>query len=79
MVTFGFIMIWDQYLLPLIVINRDSLNTIPVILGTLRTDESITPNIFIAITLLAMLPSIIVYLGLQKHFNRGIMSGAVKG
>lgn len=78
-VTFGFIMIWDQYLLPLIVVNRDSLNTIPVILGTLRTDESITPNIFIAITLLAMLPSIIVYLGLQKHFNRGIMSGAVKG
>ncbi|VFS73319.1 Uncharacterised protein [Kluyvera cryocrescens] len=43
-----------------------------MILGTLRTDESITPNIFIAITLLAMLPSIIVYLGLQKHFNRGI-------
>ena len=78
-VTFGFIMIWDQYLLPLIVVNQDSLNTIPVILGTLRTDESITPNIFIAITLLAMLPSIIVYLGLQKHFNRGIMSGAVKG
>ncbi|SVM49067.1 binding-protein-dependent transport system inner membrane protein [Klebsiella pneumoniae] len=77
--TFGFIMIWDQYLLPLIVVNQDSLNTIPVILGTLRTDESITPNIFIAITLLAMLPSIIVYLGLQKHFNRGIMSGAVKG
>ena len=78
-VTFGFIMIWDQYLLPLIVVNHDSLNTIPVILGSLRTDESITPNIFIAITLLAMLPSIIVYLGLQKHFNRGIMSGAVKG
>lgn len=65
-VTFGFIMIWDQYLLPLIVVNQDSLNTIPVILGTLRTDESITPNIFIAITLLAMLPSIIVYLGLQN-------------
>ncbi|MBH9702676.1 hypothetical protein JAO13_40295 [Burkholderia cepacia] len=60
-------------------VNQDSLNTIPVILGTLRTDESITPNIFIAITLLAMLPSIIVYLGLQKHFNRGIMSGAVTG
>lgn len=78
-VTFGFIMIWDQYLLPLIVINQDNLNTIPVILGMLRTDESITPNIFIAITLLAMLPSILVYLGLQKHFNRGIMSGAVKG
>lgn len=78
-ITFGFIMIWDQYLLPLIVINQDDMNTIPVILGTLRTDEAITPNVFIAITLLAMLPSVLVYLGLQKHFNRGIMSGAVKG
>lgn len=78
-IIFGFIMIWDQYLLPLIVVNRESLYTMPVILGTLRADESITPNIFIAITLLAMLPSIIVYLLLQKHFNRGIMSGAVKG
>lgn len=76
---FGFIMIWDQYLLPLIVVNKETLYTMPVILGTLRSDETITPNIFIAITLLAMLPSILVYLGLQKSFNRGIMSGAVKG
>ena len=76
---FGFIMIWDQYLLPLIVVNKESLYTMPVILGTLRSDETVTPNIFIAITLLAMLPSILVYLGLQRSFNRGIMSGAVKG
>jgi len=78
-IIFGFIMIWDQYLLPLIVINKESLYTIPVMLGFIRVDESITPNIFIAVTLLAMLPSIIVYLILQKHFNRGILSGAVKG
>lgn len=78
-VIFGFIMIWDQYLLPLIAVNDEKLYTMPVILGTLRVDESITPNIFIAITLLAMLPSIIVYLILQKQFNRGIMAGAVKG
>jgi multiple sugar transport system permease protein len=78
-VIFGFIMIWDQYLLPLIVVNDEGLYTMPVILGALRADESITPNIFIAITLLAMLPSILVYLALQKHFNSGIMSGAVKG
>lgn len=76
---FGFIMIWDQYLLPLIVVNKETLYTMPVILGTLRSDETVTPNIFVAITLLAMLPSILVYLGLQKSFNRGIMSGAVKG
>ena len=78
-IIFGFIMIWDQYLLPLIVVNDEGLYTMPVVLGSLRVDESITPNIFIAITLIAMLPSIVIYLLLQKHFNRGLMAGAVKG
>jgi multiple sugar transport system permease protein len=76
---FGFIMIWDQYLLPLIVVNDKHLFTMPVILGELRVDETITPNIFVAATLIAMAPPIIVYLLLQKQFNRGIMAGAVKG
>ena len=76
---FGFIMIWDQYLLPLIVVNDRDLYTIPVVLGSLRVDETITPNVFIAATMLAMVPSIVVYLLLQSQFNRGIMAGAVKG
>ncbi|WP_064710038.1 carbohydrate ABC transporter permease [Rhizobium bangladeshense] len=76
---FGFIMIWDQYLLPLIVVNDKSLFTMPVMLGMLRVDETITPNILVAATLLAMAPPIIVYLLLQKQFNRGIIAGAVKG
>ncbi|AUG99477.1 carbohydrate ABC transporter permease [Pectobacteriaceae bacterium CE70] len=78
-VIFGFIMIWDQYLLPLIVVNDESMYTIQVMLRVLSSDENSSQNVFIAITLLAMLPSAIVYLGLQKYFNRGIMSGAVKG
>lgn len=78
-VIFGFIMIWDQYLLPLIVVNQEDMYTIQVMLRVLSSDENSSPNVFIAITLLAMLPSAIVYLGLQKYFNRGIMSGAVKG
>lgn len=76
---FGFIMIWDQYLLPLIAVNDQDLYPVPVVLGLLRADQSITPNVFIAATLLAMAPSVAVYLILQKQFNRGLMSGAVKG
>lgn len=78
-IIFGFIMIWDQYLLPLIVINDQSLYPVPVVLGMLKADELISPNVFIAATMLAMAPSVIVYLLLQKQFNRGLMSGAVKG
>ncbi|QYA09097.1 carbohydrate ABC transporter permease [Agrobacterium larrymoorei] len=78
-VIFGFIMIWDQYLLPLIVVNDKDLMTLPVMLASLRVDDTITPNILTAATLVAMAPSIIVYLLLQRQFNRGVMSGAVKG
>jgi len=77
--VFGFIMIWDQYLLPLLVTNRDELYTLPVALAAVRADETMKPAVFIAISVIAMLPSILVYLGLQKAFNRGLLAGAVKG
>lgn len=77
--VFGFIMIWDQYLLPLLVTNDESLYTLPVALATVRADETMKPAVFIAISVIAMLPSILVYLGLQRSFNRGLLAGAVKG
>jgi multiple sugar transport system permease protein len=77
--VFGFIMIWDQYLLPLLVTNRENLYTLPVALATVRADETMKPAVFIAVSVVAMLPSILVYLGLQKAFNRGLLAGAVKG
>jgi multiple sugar transport system permease protein len=76
---FGFIMIWDQYLLPLIVVNRENLYTLPVMLSHMRVDPNIPPNVFVVITVLAMLPSIAVYLALQRYFQRGLTAGAVKG
>ena len=77
--VFGFIMIWDQYLLPLIVANREDLYTLPVALASVRADEMMPPAVFVAITLIAMLPSILIYLAMQKAFNRGLLMGAVKG
>ncbi len=76
---FGFIMIWDQYLLPMIVVNRENLYTLPVMLSHMRVDPNIPPNVFVVITVLAMLPSIAVYLALQRYFQRGLTAGAVKG
>jgi multiple sugar transport system permease protein len=76
---FSFLMIWDQYLLPLIAVDNKDLYTIPVVLRSLRVDEIMQQNIFIAVTVIATVPCIVVYLLLQKQFNRGLMSGAVKG
>ncbi len=77
--VFGFNMIWDQYLLPRIVANDPSDYTLTVALADLRSDFEVGPGIVLAGALLALLPSLLVYLSLQKSFLRGITTGAVKG
>ncbi|WP_158845426.1 carbohydrate ABC transporter permease [Saccharothrix deserti] len=77
--VFGFTMIWEQYLLPLIVADDPSDYTLTVALLSLRSDDQVGPGIVLAGALLALVPSLLVYLGLQKSFLRGITTGAIKG
>lgn len=75
---FGFQMIWDQYLLPLIVATDTATYTLPLALRSLRTDEEVGTGIVLAAALLALLPSVLVFLGFQRSFLRGLASGALK-
>jgi len=77
--VFGFLMIWDQYLLPLIVAQDTEMFTLQIALLNLRQDDMIPLGIVMSAALLALLPSVIVYLLLQRYFQTGITSGAVKG
>lgn len=77
--VFGFTMIWDQYLLPLIVAPESDMWTLPIALRSLRGDEEVGLGVLLAATLLALLPSILAFLAFQKQFMRGLTSGAVKG
>lgn len=76
---FGFNGIWDQYLLPIIAANRTADYTITVVLASLRADVQVGTGVLLAGAFLALVPSLIVYLLLQKSLIRGITSGAVKG
>ncbi|WP_405719769.1 carbohydrate ABC transporter permease [Streptomyces sp. NBC_00046] len=77
--VFGFTMIWDQYLLPLLVSTDSSSYTLPLALRTLRIDPAVTPGVVMAASLLALLPSVIVFLFFQRSFVHGLSSGALKG
>lgn len=77
--VFGFTMIWDQYLLPLLVSTDSSSYTLPLALRTLRIDPAVTPGVIMAASLLALLPSVVVFLFFQRSFVRGLASGALKG
>jgi multiple sugar transport system permease protein len=59
--VFGFTMIWDQYLLPLIVATEPGQWTLPIALRSLRSDEEAGIGVLLAASLLALLPSIIAF------------------
>jgi multiple sugar transport system permease protein len=70
--VFGFTMIWDQYLLPLIVAREPSQFTLPIALRTLRADDQVGLGVLLAASLLALLPSVIAFLLFQRQFTRGV-------
>jgi multiple sugar transport system permease protein len=76
---FGFIGVWDQYLLPIIAANKTADYTITVALASLRADVQVGTGVLLAGAFLALIPSLIVYLLLQNSLVRGITSGAIKG
>lgn len=76
---FGFIMIWDQYFLPLIAANSPDDYTLTVALNVLREDPQAGAGLVMVGSVLAFLPSIVAYLLLQRSLIRGISSGATKG
>jgi len=75
--VFGFTMIWDQYLLPLIVAREPSHFTLPIALWTLRADDQVGIGVLLAAALLALLPSVIAFLLFQRQFTRGLSVEAI--
>lgn len=76
---FGFTMIWDQYMLPLLVAQDSAQFTLPLALRSLRSDDQVGVGVLLAASLLALLPSVLAFLAFQRQFMRGLTSGAVKG
>ncbi len=78
LVIFQFITTWNAFLIPLIFVQRDELR--PVALGMLFFFGRFTADrgMIAAGVTMAMLPIILVYLVLQRHFINGITAGALK-
>lgn len=71
--------IWNDYLLPYLVIGSDY-KTIPIAIQYLRGGYgSIDMGALMAMLVLAIIPIVIFYLLCQKHIIKGVAAGAVKG
>jgi multiple sugar transport system permease protein len=74
-----FIVSWNDLLIPLILNNRAEFMTVPVVVASLVGDVHVFFNLMMALCLVAMAPSVILVLLLQKFVVQGLAAGAVKG
>ena len=72
--------VWNDYLLPYLVLDRKRFMTIPIHIQYLKGSYgTVDLGATMALILLSIIPVIIFYLCCQKHIIKGVASGAVKG
>ena len=79
MVLLVFMWTWNEFLLPLVMIQDESLRTAPLGLSNFQGQHTSGTALLAAGAVLVALPVVIVYLITQRHFIRGMIEGAVKG
>ncbi len=72
--------VWNDYLLPYLVLDRKKYMTIPIHIQYLQGSYgSVDLGAVMALIMISIVPVIIFYLCCQKHIIRGVAAGAVKG
>lgn len=77
---FAFITSWNEFLAALIVMNRETAFTVPVMLVGVRTGHfgAVDWGTLQAGVVISIIPCIAIYVFLQKYYVSGLLSGAVK-
>ena len=78
---FTFLFSWTEFLAALTLLTSDHLFTLPIALLSIETGTygQVNYAVLEAGAVIAMIPSIGVYLALQRYYIAGFMGGAVKG
>ncbi len=69
---FTFVYVWNSYLWPLLVVNQDSLRTLPLGMALFANELTVSYNRIMAVAVFGALPLVLLFLVLQRNFVRGI-------
>jgi len=75
---FSFVANWDEFLWPLVVINSDKLSTLPLGIAKFQGTYSSQYNQLLAMSLLATLPLLIVFVFIQRRFIESLSLSGLK-
>ncbi|MDR1430775.1 MAG: carbohydrate ABC transporter permease [Propionibacteriaceae bacterium] len=78
---FAFLVSWNEFLVPLLFLNKGSSFTLSLMLVNIRTGAygSIDWGLLQAGTTVAILPCLVLYLLLQRYYVGGLTEGSVRG
>lgn len=72
--------VWNDYLLPYLVLDITKYRTIPIQIQYLRGSYGqVDMGASMALIILALLPVVLIYVFCQKYIIKGVAAGAVKG
>src|SRR5206468_12330840 len=77
--AFIFLGTWNDFLWPLIVLSDEKRFTLPVALASLVGEHVQDTELMMAGAVVTVLPVLILFLAVQRHYIRGVMMGSVKG
>lgn len=73
-----FMWTWNEFLLPLVMVTKESLRTAPLGLAFFQGQYTSGYTLLAAGAVIVAFPVVVLYLFLQRHFIRGMLEGAVK-
>jgi ABC-type glycerol-3-phosphate transport system permease component len=76
---FTFLGRWNDYLLPLLVLNRRQMYTLQIGIVSFMGEYRAEWNLLMAVSLLSILPTVAIFLFFQRYFVRGIAMTGMKG
>ncbi len=76
---FTFMASWNDFMWPLIVLTSDEHFTLPIALASLSREHIQDVEMMMAGAVVTVLPVLLLFLLLQRHYIRGLLQGSVKG
>jgi multiple sugar transport system permease protein len=77
--VFTFMASWNDFMWPLIVLTGQDNYTLPVALASLSREHIMDVELMMAGAVATVLPVLLLFLLLQRHYVQGLMLGGVKG
>jgi len=74
-----FLLSWNELLVPLILVSRQEGMTLPVLISSFVTVRYLSYTLLNATGLLALLPTLLLALLVQRYIVRGLVTGALAG